>query len=83
MSLDKLADRLAGLIGADATVTLDDAERPSLVRFHRPDPIADDLVRAAMARARDEFPEEMRAVAGAVISFEGTHGPTRRAVALD
>lgn len=83
MSWDKLTDRLASLVGADAAVTLDDDARPSLIRFHRPDPIADDLVRAAVRRARDEFPDEMRAIAGAVISYEAEHGPTRRRVALD
>ncbi len=83
MSHDQLIDRLTSLFGVDVAVTFDDRDNPSQIRLYRPDPISADLVRSAIGRARDEFPEEMRAITAVLVSFEDELGPTRRRVEID
>lgn len=82
MSLAKLTDRLTTLLGVDVAVTFDDGEAPSQIRLYRPDPISESLVLSAVDRAREEFPEEMKAVSAVFVSFEDDLGPTRRRVTL-
>ncbi len=82
MSIQKLTDRLTALFGADVAVSFDDRDNPSQIRLYRPDPIAESLVHSAIGRARDEFPEEMKAISAVLVSFEDELGPTRRRVAV-
>lgn len=83
MSYDKLSERLTSLIGADVAVTWDDPENPSQIRLWRPDPIDHALVRTAVGRAREEFPDEMAAITAVLVSYEDALGTTRRRVDID
>lgn len=79
----RMIDRLTTLIGSDVAVTFDDQETPTSVVIYRPDPIAEPLVRSAIVRMREEFPEEMKSLSAVLVAFEDALGPTRRRVVVD
>lgn len=79
MSRPDFIARLETFLGSDVAISLDD---PSRLRLWRPDPLTEDLVRTAVARAREEYPDEMAAITAVHVAYEGPLGPTGRRVEL-
>ncbi len=82
MSYRIMIHRLNVLVGMDTRVTVDDETRPTQLRFYRQDRLTDELVRDAITRAREEFPDEMDPICDVFVDFHDTLGETRRRVAV-
>jgi hypothetical protein len=80
MNISNMIDELKALIGVDASISVDDEDRPSRFDFYRPDRISDDLVREAVGRVATAFPDHDWRSCEYFVSYDENLGRTRRRV---